>query len=169
MMSCTWRRGTAPLMASDGVKWSTSRPGRFAPGKKFLYPLNRRLFGPQSGSGHFGGKKNLLPLPGFESRIVQLTVLSTVPRSSGTYCNHCAIMFNIAPWLPSLELAHRGECPLPVKSAGTLRREWRPSVRYSLESATCFHIAGTLPFLPLYMFSVLYGLQSFNSHSLSPI
>jgi len=55
-------------------------------------------------------------------------------------------MFNMAPWLPSLELAHRGECPLSVKSAGTLRREWRPSVRYSLESATFFHIAGTLPF-----------------------
>jgi hypothetical protein len=77
-------------------------------------------------------------------------------------------MFNMAPWLPSLELAHRGECPLPVKSAGTLRREWRPSVRYSLESATCFHIARTLPFVPLCIFSVLYGLQSFfNSHSIS--
>jgi len=63
----------------------------------------------------------------------------------------------MAPWLPSLELTHRGECPLSVKSAGTLRWEWRPSVRYSLESATCFHIATTLPFLPLCIFSVLYG------------
>ena len=43
-------------------------------------------------------------------------------------------MFNIAPWLPSLELPHRGECPLPVKSAGTLRREWRPSVKYHVFS-----------------------------------
>jgi hypothetical protein len=30
------------------------------------YPLNRKLGGPQSQSGQFGGEKNLVPLPGFE-------------------------------------------------------------------------------------------------------
>ena len=35
---------TSPL---DGDGWSTPRPGRFTPGKVTLYPLYRRLCGPQ--------------------------------------------------------------------------------------------------------------------------
>jgi hypothetical protein len=35
------------------------------------YPLSRRLGGPQSHSGRFGEEKYLLPLPGFDPRIVQ--------------------------------------------------------------------------------------------------
>jgi len=34
----------------DGRQWSSSRPGRFSPGKERLYPLNRRLGGPQKRS-----------------------------------------------------------------------------------------------------------------------
>jgi len=41
------------------------------PGKESRYPLNGRLGESQSCSEHFGGQKNLLPLQGFEPRIVQ--------------------------------------------------------------------------------------------------
>ena len=33
-------------------------------------PIRRRLGGPQSPSGRFGHEINILPVPGFESRIV---------------------------------------------------------------------------------------------------
>jgi hypothetical protein len=45
----------------DSGEWSTSRPGRFTPGKEPRYLLNRRLGGSRSQSGHFGEKKKLLP------------------------------------------------------------------------------------------------------------
>jgi hypothetical protein len=35
------------------------------------YPLNRRLAGLQTQSGHFGEEKNLLILLGFKPRIIQ--------------------------------------------------------------------------------------------------
>ena len=45
-----------------GGEWSTSRSGRFTPGKELRYPLNRRLGGLQSQSGRLeGGKKILAP------------------------------------------------------------------------------------------------------------
>jgi hypothetical protein len=41
--------------ALDGCEWSASRPGRALPaGKNLRYPLDRRLGGPQSWSGHRG-------------------------------------------------------------------------------------------------------------------
>jgi len=41
--------------ALDGGEWSASRPGRaLTPGKDPQYPLDRRLGGPQSQSGHRG-------------------------------------------------------------------------------------------------------------------
>jgi hypothetical protein len=51
--------------ALDEGEWSASRPGRaLCPGKGPPYPLNRRLGGPQSRSGHRGYRKNPLPVPG---------------------------------------------------------------------------------------------------------
>ena len=49
-------RGMAPLIrnsALDGGEWSTSRTGRFNPGKERRYTLNRRLGTDQSRSGRF--------------------------------------------------------------------------------------------------------------------
>jgi hypothetical protein len=43
-------------------------------GKSPWYPLDRRLGGPQSWSGHGGEEKNFQPLPGLESLIIQLIV-----------------------------------------------------------------------------------------------
>jgi hypothetical protein len=44
-------------------------PAAFCPrGKDPQYPLDRRLGGPQSRSGHRGSRKNHLPLPGIEHR-----------------------------------------------------------------------------------------------------
>ena len=37
-------------------------------------PIHRRLGGPQSPSGRFGQEINILPVPGFESLIVQPVV-----------------------------------------------------------------------------------------------
>jgi hypothetical protein len=50
----------------DGGKWSTSHPGWFTPRKEPQYPLNMKLGGPQSWSGHYREEKNLLLLPQFK-------------------------------------------------------------------------------------------------------
>jgi hypothetical protein len=52
--------------ALDGDEWAVLHPGRFTLWKGFPMPLAMRLSGPQRRSGRFGGKKNLLPLPGIE-------------------------------------------------------------------------------------------------------
>jgi hypothetical protein len=62
----TWGSGgiAPPFLTSalDGDEWSASRPGRFTlRGNCPRYPLDRRLGGPQSRSGHYGEEKNLTP------------------------------------------------------------------------------------------------------------
>ena len=54
--------------ALDRGKQSTSCPGLFTPRQEPQHPLNRRLGGQ---SGHFGNKKNLFPLLGYEPHIIQ--------------------------------------------------------------------------------------------------
>jgi hypothetical protein len=49
--------------ALDGGEWSTSRPGRFTPGKETRYPLYMRLGGTQGGSGWV---LKISPPPGFD-------------------------------------------------------------------------------------------------------
>jgi hypothetical protein len=46
-------------------------PAALHQGKEPLLPLDRRLGGPQSRSGHGGEEKNSQPLPGFEAPINQ--------------------------------------------------------------------------------------------------
>ena len=53
--------------------WSTSRPGRFTPGK-VRYPLCRRLSGPQGRSGRV---RKISPTPGFELRTFQPVAIPT--------------------------------------------------------------------------------------------
>lgn len=50
----------------DENKWSTTCPGHFTPRKKSQYPLNSRLAGPQSWSGHFAEEKNSLAPNGIQ-------------------------------------------------------------------------------------------------------
>jgi hypothetical protein len=45
------------------------------PGKEPLYPLDRRLGGPQNRSGHGGEEKNSQPLPGLEHPFIQPVAL----------------------------------------------------------------------------------------------
>jgi hypothetical protein len=53
--------------ALDGGQWSASRPSRFTPREGApRYPLDRRLGGPQSRSGHGGEEKNSQSPPGIE-------------------------------------------------------------------------------------------------------
>jgi len=51
----------------------------YCQGKNNQYPLNRKLGGRQSRSGHFGEEKNFLLLQTFEPRIIQLIAQSLVP------------------------------------------------------------------------------------------
>jgi len=65
MNAYTGSRGTVPLnltLALDGGEWFTSLSGCFIPGKEPWFPLNRRLGGPQSWSGHFEEDKDLLKI-----------------------------------------------------------------------------------------------------------
>jgi hypothetical protein len=60
-------------------------------GKSPWYPLDRRLGGPQSQSGHSGEEKNSQPLLGLEPLIIQpiaqccTTELSWLPKVKGMY------------------------------------------------------------------------------------
>ena len=55
--------------ALDGSVWSVYARPLDPRGKSPRYPMNKRLGEPMSRSGLFGKEKNLLPLPGFYSRI----------------------------------------------------------------------------------------------------
>ena len=57
--------------ALDRCQWSTSRSDRFIPGNEPRCPLNWMPSGPQSLSGRFLTRDNILSLPGFEPRPVQ--------------------------------------------------------------------------------------------------
>jgi hypothetical protein len=64
--------GTPPRINSVGTRlgWVVSFMHRslYLEGKSSLYPLNRRLGGPQSQSGCGGEEKNSSPLPGIKPR-----------------------------------------------------------------------------------------------------
>jgi hypothetical protein len=54
-------------LALDGGEWAASCPGSFTPKERApWYPLDRRLGGPQSRSGHSGEEKNSQPPLGIE-------------------------------------------------------------------------------------------------------
>ena len=61
-------------------QWSTSRPRRFIPVKEPQYSLNTVMGSPHRRSGRFGREINVLPSPGFESRINQLVAYISAPR-----------------------------------------------------------------------------------------
>jgi hypothetical protein len=58
-------------LALDEGGWSTTRPGRFTPGKETRCSLYRRLNGPQGRSGQL---RKISPPPGFDPRTVQRVV-----------------------------------------------------------------------------------------------
>jgi hypothetical protein len=64
----------APRILDLGTRWRlvsfTTRP-LYPQGKSSCYPLDRRLGGPQSRSGHGGEEKNPQPLPELEPLIIQ--------------------------------------------------------------------------------------------------
>jgi hypothetical protein len=53
-------RGTVPVILNFGTRWEICR-----------YPVNKRLGGPQKGSGRSGEAKNLVTMPGLEARTIQ--------------------------------------------------------------------------------------------------
>ena len=73
MKACERNRVTAPLILRLGIGWRgvvkcTSRT--LCLWERDAVPVEWGLDGPQRSYGHFGEEKNLLPLLGFESRIV---------------------------------------------------------------------------------------------------
>jgi len=78
-LSTPWRHTVGEEMwicpfltsALHGGERLTSLTGRFASGEITWYPLKMRQAGAQSGSGHFGIGKSLLPLSEFETQTVQ--------------------------------------------------------------------------------------------------
>jgi hypothetical protein len=69
-------------------------PGHFTPEEESQYPLNRRLGGPQSRSGHFVEEKNPLALLGYELRTVQpVTSYYTNYTILAIYINSAVQMF----------------------------------------------------------------------------
>jgi hypothetical protein len=67
--------GIVPCILDLGTRWrrvvSFRRRPLYPQGKSPWYPLDRRLGGPQSRSGHGGEQKNSQPLPGVEPPIIQ--------------------------------------------------------------------------------------------------
>ena len=63
----------------DGVNSQPYAPAPFPLEKELPYLFNSRLGGPQRLSGRFWEKKNLLPLPRFEPRIV-VNIVTTVSQ-----------------------------------------------------------------------------------------
>jgi len=55
-------------LSARSVEWSMPRLGRFTPGRRKLYTLNRRLGGPQ---GRFERVRRISLPPGFCPRTVQ--------------------------------------------------------------------------------------------------
>jgi hypothetical protein len=56
-------------------------------GKSPLYPLDRRLGGPQSWSGHSGEEKNSQPLPGFIFNHLPLSFFHITQNNLGNSCH----------------------------------------------------------------------------------
>jgi hypothetical protein len=86
-MKAYWESGgIAPQilnLGTNGGEWSASRSSHFTPkGKDPWNPLDRRLGGPQSWSGHSGEEKNSQPLPGFKPLIIQPIAQSYTPELS---------------------------------------------------------------------------------------
>jgi len=72
-------RGIAPLILNHDTKWRCvvifmPQPLCLQGGENSWYLLYRRLGGPQRQSGHFGEKRNLLPLPGIKPCIAHINV-----------------------------------------------------------------------------------------------
>jgi hypothetical protein len=63
-------RGIALLISNPGPRWRlvvTFTPRPLSPGTEPQYPLNGRLGGLQSQSGHFGGEKKYISLSGIRT------------------------------------------------------------------------------------------------------
>jgi hypothetical protein len=74
-------------------------PAALPPGKSPLYPLDRRLGGPQSRSEHGGEAKNSQPLPRFEPPIIQpVAQRYTTEVSIGLILSANNIMWVIVTW-----------------------------------------------------------------------
>jgi len=79
-----------------------SRSGRFTPWKEPQYPLNTWLGEPHSQYGPFGEEKNVVTLPGLESRIVQVAVLT---KAFHTYGLHLLLLLLLLLLLSSSSAA----------------------------------------------------------------
>jgi len=80
MMTSRGSKGKAALILNLSNRWSC--PSHFTHGTEHLYPLNKRLGGPQSEAGLFGEQIYLLTLTGFKPQTVE-------PAAKSLYWLHC--------------------------------------------------------------------------------
>jgi hypothetical protein len=81
--------------ALEGGEWSASRPSSLTPRERDRqYPLDRRLGGPQSRSGHGGEEKNPHAVPGLEPPITLLVAQRYTAELPGS-CISCLVGSNI--------------------------------------------------------------------------
>jgi hypothetical protein len=111
--------GIAPRIIDIGSRWRwvvsfTPRP-LYPQGKSPLYPLDRRLGGPQSRSGRGGEEKNSQHIPGLEPPIIQpvaqryTTELSRLPKLNiapfNSFLIFVFIWFDLLKYIQSYFLA----------------------------------------------------------------
>jgi hypothetical protein len=87
--ACMWEVGSTAvfsLIPATKSGWSPWQMQLYCRGKGLRCLLNRGLGGPQNGSGCFGEKRNLLPLPGFEPRFINGPAIAyTCPECCGMH------------------------------------------------------------------------------------
>jgi len=88
MQAYRWRKGIAPVILNIRTKWRwvvNFMPCCFTSRKTPIYPLNRRLGGPQSWSGCFWEEKFLLPWLRLEPQTIQPVAQSLYRLYSSSY------------------------------------------------------------------------------------
>jgi hypothetical protein len=74
-------RGIVLLILNHGVgggEWSMSLPHSFTPAKERWYPLDRKLGGTQSWSGHYGGSTSVYTsICQYKTRALIAVIIST--------------------------------------------------------------------------------------------
>ena len=93
-------------MTLNGIECSTSRPGRFIPGKESRYALNMRLGDPQNRSGRFG--ENYLVPAGIRTQgrpTCSLVTIQITLYRLPTEVLYSVIPFHFLPWIRSYTAA----------------------------------------------------------------
>jgi hypothetical protein len=134
-----WRYSSTILDLCTTWRWviNFTPPLLYHREKSPLYPLGKRLGEPQSRSECCGEEKDLVPLPGIESRASSLQpvlhIILRIIKSRSIRCfDMCFgwISWKITKWI--LVRKRLDECPF-----GSLRRVWRDTIKMDFKEMCC--------------------------------